>query len=168
MTIQEINDLDPGKCREEFQKCCGASNWVSKMMTARPFENEDVLLQIAHEKWFDCSETDWLEAFTHHPKIGDVESLEKKYASTSHLASDEQSAVNHASKNVINDLAHLNKLYEEKFTFIFIVCATGKTAPEMLELLKARINNSKEDELKKAAIEQNKITNLRLLKLINS
>ena len=124
------------------------------------------LLEKAEEIWYECSEDDWKEAFAHHPKIGDVESLTKKFASTAQWASGEQSGVNTATEESITALAEGNHLYEEKFGYIFIVCATGKSAEEMLTLLRDRLKNNPEKEIKIAAAEQNKITKLRLQKLI--
>jgi 2-oxo-4-hydroxy-4-carboxy-5-ureidoimidazoline decarboxylase len=123
-------------------------------------------LEDAEEQWYECTEADWLEAFTHHPKIGDIDSLKKKFASTATWAAGEQSGAAAASQKVLEDLAKGNDDYEKKFGFIFIVCATGKTAEEMLQLLQDRLPNKKEDELKIAMDEQNKITKLRLEKLI--
>ena len=113
-----------------------------------------------------CSEKDWKEAFSHHPKIGDLESLKKKFSSTAGWASDEQSGVNTASQQIIEALADGNKKYEEKFGYIFIVCAAGKSAEEMLAIFKSRLQNSPEVEIEIAADEQNKITKLRIEKLL--
>ena len=137
------------------------------MTAQRPFESHDSLFARAQEIWFNCTESDWLEAFTHHPKIGDIESLSKKFNSTKIWASNEQKGVNTASKTVIEKLAKLNQVYEDKFGFIFIVCATGKSAEEMLELLEGRLDNTYTAELKIAMGEQHKITILRLEKLLS-
>ena len=165
MTIAEFDHL-----REETKKvlllqCCGSSAWVDKMLTVFPVEDLVELLEAAEEKWDECNEEDWKEAFDHHPKIGDINSLKEKFADTAHLASAEQSGVNDASDNVIQELAKANEEYEKKFGNIFIVCATGKSAEQMLGILKERLNNSKEDEIKIAAAEQLSITKLRLGKL---
>lgn len=136
------------------------------MLPFIPADDMVELLEDAEEQWWKCSEDDWKEAFAHHPKIGDVESLAKKFASTANWASGEQNSVINASTEVIEALAEGNRLYEEKFGFIFIVCATGKSAEEMLGLLHARLPNEPEDEIKIAADEQNKITKLRIEKLL--
>lgn len=166
MTIAELNQLDANVLREEFTKCCGASAWTNGMILRRPFATKDALLKAADEVWNETNENDWLEAFLHHPKIGDLKSLEKKFATTSKLAGSEQASVNSASQDVLEALAKGNAAYENKFGFIFIVCATGKSASEMLELLNTRIHNDKQTELKIAAAEQHKITHLRLQKLV--
>ena len=113
------------------------------------------------------AESDWQEAFTHHPQIGDRESLKKKFASTAGWAGNEQSGTATATEDVLDELAEYNHQYREKFGYIFIVCATGKTALEMLTMLKQRIENSRETEILIAAGEQAKITRLRLEKLLN-
>lgn len=166
MTLAALNKVSQPQLREELLNCCGSSTWAKMMMTYFPEDSMEELLEKAEELWSECSEDDWKEAFSHHPKIGDVESLTKKFAATAHWASGEQMGVSTASKETIDALAEGNRLYEEKFGYIFIVCATGKSADEMLTLLKKRLNNKPEDEIKIAAAEQNKITKLRLQKLL--
>ena len=166
MTLHEFNILPKEQLIAELTKCCGSSAWVNKMLPFIPADDMVELLEDAEEQWWKCSEDDWKEAFTHHPKIGDVGSLAKKFASTAEWASGEQSAVNSATKETIEALAEANRLYEEKFGYIFIVCATGKSANEMLDILRERLSNSPEEEIKIAADEQNKITKLRIEKLL--
>ena len=166
MTIQALNKTSKKQLKLELSKCCGATAWIDKMAAAFPIKDEQELLKISKQKWSECTEQDWLEAFTHHPKIGDVKSLFEKFASTAKWASGEQSAVNTATNKIIDELAKGNAQYEQKFGFIFIVCATGKTAEEMLALLNKRMSNSIKKELKIAAGEQQKITQLRLKKLV--
>ncbi len=165
MTIAEFDHLSEAEKREALLKCCGSEAWINKMLTVFPAEDLVDLMQHAEEKWQQCTEKDWLEAFAHHPKIGDVKTLKDKFASTAKWASSEQAGVDAATEEMMIDLAKGNKNYEQKFGFIFIVCATGKSASEMLELLKARLSNSPQHEIKIAAAEQNKITLLRLQKL---
>ena len=166
MTLYELNILPQPQLKEELLKCCGSATWVKMMMAYFPADDLVEILEDAEEMWYACSKEDWKEAFTHHPKIGDVESLTKKFASTAEWASGEQSGVNVASKETIEALAEGNRLYEEKFGYIFIVCATGKSAEEMLDLLQSRLRNSPNEEIQIAADEQNMITKLRLEKLL--
>ncbi len=168
MTISQLNNLPSAQLKEELFKCCGSLTWVQKMINCFPIDDDATLYKKATEQWFDCKEQDWLEAFTHHPKIGDKASLKKKFASTAQWASGEQSGVDSASEETINLLANGNEDYERKFGYIFIVCATGKSAGEMLALLQARLSNGPEQEIKIAMEEQNKITLIRLHKLLNS
>ena len=166
MTLHELNILSQPQLKEELMKCCGSSSWVKKMMAYFPADDLVELLEDAEEIWYECSEDDWKEAFAHHPKIGDVDSLTERFTSTAHWASGEQTGVNGAAKETIEALAEGNRLYEEKFGYIFIVCATGKSAEDMLTSLQSRLPNAPEDEIKIAADEQNNITKLRLEKLL--
>ncbi|WDE01358.1 2-oxo-4-hydroxy-4-carboxy-5-ureidoimidazoline decarboxylase [Thalassomonas actiniarum] len=167
MTLQELNLLPESDASHAFMQCCTASTWVKAMVQSRPFADEAALYQAADQHWQGLSESDYLEAFEGHPKIGDVNSLRAKYANTKALASGEQSAVNVASEQVLNDLAKGNSDYETKFGFIFIVCATGKSAEQMLALLQARLPNERAQELANAAEEQRKIFHLRLDKCLD-
>ena len=166
LTLEELNETTPSVCEDYLSKCCGATNWVQKMVAARPFLSREDVLEKAETAWFACKKSDWLEAFTHHPKIGDVESLKKKFASTAAWASGEQSNVQAASAAVIEELKLYNDLYVNKFGFIFIVFATGKTAVEMLSILKTRYENEAVEEIVNALLEQNKITKIRIEKLL--
>ncbi|MBP6333859.1 MAG: 2-oxo-4-hydroxy-4-carboxy-5-ureidoimidazoline decarboxylase [Bacteroidia bacterium] len=167
MTIADLNKLPEPTFIEELKKCCGSTTWVNTLLSSRPFTNAEDLLEKADLAWASTNTEDWLEAFNHHPKIGDLKNLEKKFASTKELAGAEQSSVQSATTKTLEELAEGNTEYENKFGFIFIVCATGKSAAEMLQLLKMRINNDKNTELKTAATEQHKITKLRLQKILS-
>ncbi|MDR3616407.1 MAG: 2-oxo-4-hydroxy-4-carboxy-5-ureidoimidazoline decarboxylase [Candidatus Obscuribacterales bacterium] len=163
--MNRINELDPTSAQQLFLNCCGARCWAEEMTQGRPYASDQALFERAAQAWEKLSSDDWLEAFGAHPKIGDIESLKAKYSATKNLAESEQSGVTQASQQVLEELAAKNKEYEEKFGYIFIVCATGKTADEMLNILRSRIVNSPEKELKNAIEEQKKITRLRLEKL---
>ena len=165
MTIAEFDHLPEERKKELLTQCCGSQAWVSKMLTVFPVEDLVELLEAAEEKWNECSEKDWREAFEHHPKIGDINSMKEKFADTAGWAEVEQSGVISSNENTLHELAQANDTYQNKFGFIFIVCATGRSAAEMLADLKERINNSSEEEIKIAAGEQLKITKLRLEKL---
>lgn len=165
MTLADFNNLPEAEAREALHTCCGSERWVNEMLHLRPFANEPACFEAAARCWSLTGTTDWLEAFTHHPKIGDLESLSKKFAGTSHLAGSEQASVSTASRPTLEALARGNDAYERKFGFIFIVCATGKSAEEMLGLLQERLPNDREKELHIAANEQLKITLLRIKKL---
>ena len=166
MTIEALNALTPSEANEQFKLCCGASNWVEKMNQNRPFQDGNEVYKKAASIWFSLSSDDWLEGFTHHPKIGNIDSLRKKFQNAKSISENEQSGVNNATESTLKDLAESNQLYENRFGFIFIVCATGKSADEMLALIKMRLNNNAETEMQNAAKEQNKITQLRLKTLL--
>lgn len=166
MTLHELNILPKQQLREELTKCCGSQAWIEKMLPFFPADDMVELLEDAEEQWFKCSEQDWKEAFAQHPKIGDMESLEKKFASTATWASGEQGDIAKAPPKTLQQLNEANQQYEDKFGYIFIVCATGKSADEMLGMLQTRLQNSPEVEIEIAADEQNKITKLRIEKLL--
>jgi 2-oxo-4-hydroxy-4-carboxy-5-ureidoimidazoline decarboxylase len=167
MTLHELNILPKDQLKAELFKCCGSTTWVEKMLPFFPADDMAELLYDAEDQWFECTEADWLEAFTHHPKIGDMDSLKNKFATTAGWASGEQESVTEAPQQTLEALAKGNADYEKKFGFIFIVCATGKSADEMLALLNERLPNNKEEEIKIAMDEQNKITQIRLQKLLS-
>jgi len=166
MTLESLNNQTSEQLNHTFMQCCTASAWVNAMVAARPYVNKVILTEQADLAWKQLKEADYLEAFEGHPQIGNVDTLRAKYANTKELASGEQSAVNEASEQVLLDLAKGNADYLNKFGFIFIVCATGKSAAQMLELLQARLPNNKATELVNAAEEQRKIFHLRLEKLL--
>ena len=132
------------------------------MSARRPYGSREAALARAREEWFALSPKDWLEAFTHHPKIGDVEALRRRFPATHHLSTREQAGVTGASDEILEALAEDNRQYELKFGYIFIVCASGKSAAEMLAMLRARLSNDAAVEIRIAAEEQAKITALRL------
>ncbi len=167
MTIENLNSPGATEAEAELVRCCGSSRWVREMISQRPFKASEQLFRIADTVWWSLSESDWKEAFTHHPKIGDIVSLRKKFAGTAAWASGEQAGAMGASEETLKLLAEGNRQYEEKFGYIFIVCAMGKSAEEMLEILRSRLPNSPEEEIKIAVGEQAKITRLRLEKLLS-
>ena len=161
----KLNALAADDAHTALSNCCAAEKWVSGMLAARPFADDNAVFAASESIAATLAEPDWLEAFAAHPLIGDVDSLRKKYAATKQLAAGEQSGVHAASETTLRELAMLNAAYLQRFGFIFIVFATGKTADEMLAILKSRIDNSRDQEIASAAAEQLKITRLRLTKL---
>ena len=159
-----VNSADEAAARDALSRCCGARRWVAGMLRRRPFADVDDSVRVAGEVWDALGTADRLEAFAHHPRIGE-KALREKFAATANWASGEQAGVTAASEDVIRGLAEGNDRYFEKFGFIFIVCATGKSAAEMLEILRARLANDPETEIRIAAGEQRKITEIRLRKL---
>lgn len=152
--------------REALTRCCGATRWVEGMLSRRPFGDDATLMAAADAVWATMEEADVLEAFSHHPEIGaDVEALRAKFGATAAWSEGEQSGAAGASEETLLALRDGNVAYRERYGFIFIVCATGKSAGEMLGLLRARLNNERAAELAIAAGEQAKITRLRLEKL---
>ncbi len=166
MNLEQLNNLTPEQATHTFMQCCTSSTWVNSMVQARPFTDSSAIKNQADLAWQELAEEDYLEAFEGHPKIGDVNSLRAKYANTKELAGNEQGLVKEANDDVLEVLSQGNSDYEAKFGFIFIVCATGKSAKEMSDLLQARLPNDKATELINAAEEQRKIFHLRIEKLL--
>ena len=166
MTLQSINEANTEQAKHLFIQCCTSERWVNSMVNARPYASPQDVRSKADEYWRELREQDYVQAFEGHPKIGDVGSLKAKYANTKELAAGEQSGMTVATDDVISTLAKGNLAYENKFGFIFIVCATGKSAQEMSELLQARLTNERSTELANAAEEQRKIFQIRLNQLL--
>jgi 2-oxo-4-hydroxy-4-carboxy-5-ureidoimidazoline decarboxylase len=143
-----------GEARTLLAGCCGSARWVDAMLARRPFGSTTALVESAASIWRGLSEADWLEAFSHHPRIGDKRA--------DGIAKREQSGVASASEEIVRQLADANREYEARFGYIFIICATGKSADSMLEALRARLGNEADREIRIAAEEQLKITQLRL------
>jgi OHCU decarboxylase len=161
-----LNALSPEEAEAEFLKCCGSKSWASRMVSERPFEDLDSTLARADAIWWSLDAVAWLEAFRSHPKIGEKKAEQAQSAEAKAWSEQEQSGTRESASETMANLAQGNREYAERFGYIFIVCATGKSAEEMLEILRGRLDNAPEDELKVAAEEQRKITQLRLRKLI--
>jgi len=166
MTLDKFNNVSLDEVQQLFRQCCSSEAWVKRMAEDRPYASAEALLLAADRNWLEMTEADYLQAFEGHPKIGDITSLKTKYANTQKLASGEQSAVDEAGDEILQKLAQGNEAYQEKFGFIFIVCATGKSATEMLALLDMRLPNERATELINAVEEQRKIFHIRLGKML--
>ncbi|MBK5255973.1 MAG: 2-oxo-4-hydroxy-4-carboxy-5-ureidoimidazoline decarboxylase [Vicinamibacteria bacterium] len=147
-------------------RCCGVAGWANRMAALRPFGTSDALMAAAESEWRRASRDEILEAFLQHPRIGDRESLRARFPLTHAWSAHEQGGASGAEEKVLDDLAEGNRLYEARFGHMFIVCASGKAASEMLALLRARLDNDPIDELRVAAAEQMKITRLRIERLL--
>jgi 2-oxo-4-hydroxy-4-carboxy-5-ureidoimidazoline decarboxylase len=161
-----LNGLSPEAALAALERCCGAGRWARAMRDRRPFASTAALHAAAAEEWGRLDRAGILEAFAHHPRIGaDAGELRARFAATGAWASEEQAGVRHAAEAVLEALRAANVAYQDRFGYIFIVCASGKSAAEMLALLQARLPNAPDAELAVAAAEQAKITRLRLEKL---
>lgn len=163
-----LNSLPAVEAEKELLQCCGSTRWARQMAAVRPFKTLEALLASADAIWWSLDRNDWLEAFRSHPKIGEKKAAEPVSTQSSQWSGQEQASVATASQETVDSLSTLNRAYEEKFGFIFIICATGKTSGEMLSALRERLEHEAVDELPIAAAEQSKITALRLNKLLTS
>lgn len=164
--LRFLEALTDDEAQAAFRRCCGAVRWAKAMTAGRPYRSNAELLAAADRQLATLAGADWLEAFGHHPRIGDKGALRARFASTRGWAEKEQAGAAAAGDAVLEALSRRNAEYEARFGYIFIVCATGKSAGEMLGLLEARLGNDPERELQVAAGEQAKITRLRLEKLL--
>ena len=136
------------------------------MVAARPFKNLDELMVAADRIWWSLDDDDWLEAFQSHPKIGEKKAAAAVAVEAQRWSEDEQSNIRNSEQHVFDKLAELNEAYEEKFGYIFIICAAGKTSEEIMAVLRRRLQNKPDEELRIAVGEQAKIAKLRLRKLL--
>jgi OHCU decarboxylase len=163
-----LNSLTAEDAAKELRQCCGSRRWAEQMSNDRPYSTLNSLIAHADRVWWSLTSDDWLEAFRNHPKIGEKKAGDNVSARSSQWSGQEQAGVSSASQHTVNLLASLNRAYEQKFGFIFIICATGKTSDEMLAALQDRLQHDSDTELRLAAAEQAKITQLRLKKLLTS
>jgi 2-oxo-4-hydroxy-4-carboxy-5-ureidoimidazoline decarboxylase len=182
ISIDTFNGYPLKTAADELERCCGSRKWIEAMLEARPFLSFDTLADTADRAWRRLSPADWQEAFSHHPQIGaktgaksgtnaSVQSVIPRSGAgladrdSGDWATEEQKGTANASEQTLKKLADGNRTYEERFGYIFLVCATGKSADEMLAILESRIGNPPETEIKIAAAEHEKITRIRLEKL---
>lgn len=164
-SLEYLNTCPEEEAAKYFKTCCGARAWINAMVNHRLFASIDALHDTANACFDRLADQDWLETFSCHTKIGDIDSLRRKPTGNLTWSKDEQAGMDSADEQTIASLAAGNNEYEQKFGYIFIVCASGKSAIEMLEILKKRLPNDPQTELALAAAEQRKITHLRLDKL---
>jgi OHCU decarboxylase len=162
-----LNELPAQRAQAEFLKCCGSTKWAKQLVAARPFKSREDLSAKAERVWWSLDKNDWLEAFFSHPKIGEKKAAAETDVKARKWAEQEQSSISEAAAETKTALAELNEKYDQRFGYIFIVCATGKSSEEMLANLGERLHNEPEKEIRIAAEEQAKITQLRLQKLLD-
>ena len=154
------NTAPEAAAMEAMLACCGARRWAVEMVSLRPIQTVVELSEAADRVWDGMKEADWMEAIACHPRIGDRKPAHASAQSQS-WSREEQAQAGAAGEDVLVRLARLNALYEERFGFTYIVCATGKSAEEMLAILERRLLSSREAELREAAEQQRQITQIR-------
>jgi OHCU decarboxylase len=165
--IGKLNRLSAEEAERALLDCCGSVRWAREVAALRPFRDVGQLLDTGGRVWFGLGREDWLEAFRAHPRIGEKKAGARVSEDARRWSEGEQSRARDAATETLDALAAANREYEGRFGFIFIVCATGKTAGEMLAALRERLKNDTETELRVAAAEQWRITELRVRKLLN-
>jgi 2-oxo-4-hydroxy-4-carboxy-5-ureidoimidazoline decarboxylase len=163
VVLARWNQLSIEEAEAEIVACCGSTAWAAAMVDRRPIANEAALLAVSDEVWSKLAAADWRQAFRSHPRIGESVSHPPTGQSAAWPAQ-EQRKVADADDAVKIALGEGNREYERRFQHIFIVCATGKTAPEILAILRQRLHNDAATELREAAEQQRLITHIRLKK----
>jgi 2-oxo-4-hydroxy-4-carboxy-5-ureidoimidazoline decarboxylase len=161
MTLADLNQMQPSAAGTELGRCCGSARWTEAMTRARPFSSLDAMRRAADRIWSSLDPSDWLEAFGAHPPIGG-ESAGSQWSAA------EQSGMRTAGEDTRSRLAAMNREYRQRFGYIFIVCASGKSAADMLAMIEERLSHDPDSELVIAAEEQRQITALRLAKLLDA
>jgi 2-oxo-4-hydroxy-4-carboxy-5-ureidoimidazoline decarboxylase len=157
------NQATTAHAESEILPCCGSSAWARGMVAHRPLADEESVLAASDETWRSLSESDWMEAFRSHPRIGESRAPESAHARSAAWSTEEQK--NAAAEGEVKiALMEANREYERRFGRVFIVCATGKTALEILKILQARMPNDDRAEIHEAAEQQRQITQIRLRK----
>ncbi len=164
--LERLNELPPAEAAAELLACCGSTRWAVGVAEQRPFRDAEELYERADQVWWRLDAEDWLEAFRSHPRIGESKAARETGEDARRWSRDEQRGTSDAARATLDELAAANREYEQRFGFIYIVCATGKSAGEMLSILRARLGHDEARELRVAAEEQRKITRLRLEKLL--
>jgi allantoicase len=164
--LGRLNALTGRRARAELLTCCGSAKWADQMVARRPFHRLDQLWSRADAVWAGLDSQDWLDAFRSHPRIGERKAEKEQSEQERRWSEQEQSSVSRASEQMRAALAEGNRAYEQRFGYLFIICATGKDSETMLSNLKPRLANHPETELRVAAEEQRRITRLRLEKLV--
>jgi OHCU decarboxylase len=165
LTLEQLNVLPPAKAARALLSCCGSRAWARDLTARRPFYNFEELVQAADRVWERLTPDDWLEAFSAHPRIG--EKAASVTTTAEHWSENEQARARGGTATALADLAAINAEYERRFGYVFLICATGKSAEDILANARSRLHNDPEQELHVAAREQRLITHLRLRKLMD-
>lgn len=160
-TLADWNAADSARALDAMLACCGARRWAQDMVALRPVESITALSEAADRVWKSMEVADWLQAFACHPRIGERSNAHAATRSAA-WSRQEQSSTTDAPKPVITELEEKNALYEQRFGFTYIVCATGKSAEEMLAILNRRLASDRDSELREAAEQQRLIMQIRL------
>lgn len=165
--IARLNAMPADELATQLRACCGSTAWVERMIARRPWPSAEALLAACDDVCRTLGREDWLEAFAHHPRLGESRAAVEQDARARGWSAREQSGMSDAASEVRAALAAANAAYEARFGFICIICATGRDSEELLAITRARLGNDPKIELRIAAEEQRKITRLRLQRLFH-
>jgi 2-oxo-4-hydroxy-4-carboxy-5-ureidoimidazoline decarboxylase len=164
LMLTRWHTLSPSDAAAEILSCCGSRAWAAKMAEKRPYADEQKLFAASDDCWLHLGESDWLEAFRSHPRIGEKHAQDKTTATSAAWSHSEQRLMNDADAAILLRMQEGHRRYEERFGRIFIVCATGKQPAELLRILEGRLTNTPAEELHESALQQQQIMQLRLRK----
>lgn len=165
LTLEQLNLLHELQAERRLLACCGSRAWARGVAAARPYYTFDELLAASDRVWWHLTPDDWREAFSRHPRIGDSSASARN--TSEHWSEREQARARSGSAATLAELAEVNAEYEDRFGHVFLICATGRTADQILDIARERLDNDPETELRIAAQEQRLITHLRLRKLLD-
>lgn len=164
--LRRLNAMTPVEAESALHTCCGCRTWAARVAAARPFASISALRAEADRQWAVLGPAEWLEAFSHHPRIGETNLSQPRFAATAAQSAREQSGMAAADDDIRAEFLRLNAEYELRFGHVFLICATGRSADEMLAQLRVRLKNDPATELRIAAAEQLLITHIRLGRLV--
>ena len=167
LTLDGLNALPASDAERELLACCGSRAWAREVAAGRPYPDVETLLVTSDRIWWRLPPDDWLEAFANHPRIGE-RAAAKATRNDQRWSEAEQARAQQGAASVLGELAAANAQYEDRFGHVFLICATGKSADEILAHARSRLQNSPERELRVAAEEQRRITHLRVRKLLDT
>jgi OHCU decarboxylase len=166
--LRNWNRLAGDQAVQAILPCCESSSWAKAMAARRPLADEPALLAASSEIWWNLTKSDWMEVFRSHPRIGEARALQPQSAQSVEWSAQEQRNVGNTEDAERNALSDANQEYERRFGWIFIACATGKTATEILQELRRRLQNDPATELHEAAEQLRQITEIRLKKWLQT
>lgn len=166
ITVSQLDEMTADEAGALLKECCGSSRWVAMMLARRPFRFRDSVFFAADMFWKSLTMRDRMEAFAHHPRIGEKSGAKLQGEQGARWSAMEQSGMDVVEAELRKEIAEINREYEDRFGYIYIVSAQGKTAAELLTIAKDRLRNSPEREIRVACEEQKKIMHLRLEKLL--
>jgi OHCU decarboxylase len=165
LTLTKLNVLPAPDAEQLLLACCGSRAWARNVVARRPYSDVEELLATSDEVWSRLTPEDWREAFAKHPRIGAraaASGVEQRWSEG------EQFQAHQGAAPTLAELATVNAEYEHRFGHVFLICATGKTAEEILANARGRLHNDPEREICIAAEEQRRITHLRVRKLLDT
>ena len=166
VTVTQLDEMPAEEAGALLKECCGSTRWVTMMLARRPFRFRDSVFFAADMFWKSLTMRDRMEAFAHHPRIGEKEGAKAQGKTGAVWSAREQSGMDVVEAELRKEIAEINREYEDRFGYIYIVSAHGKTAAELLTIAKDRLRNAPENEIRIACEEQQKIMRLRLEKLL--